>query len=141
MSYMEVVGRGWREVPVPGKKPLPRIITDDEYFPLHVGLFPDEKESRCKYREHPHKHIRFMGDDGNSGIWAPIESKPFFDHVFNWFISKEKWMYGASMENIRKALERDRAELLEFMTPRERSLINDQSKWAGDPVGVWVMLE
>lgn len=82
-----------------------------------------------------------MGDDGIAGIWAPIESKPFFDHVFNWFSSKEKWMYGATMENIRQALENDRAKLLEFITPRERALINDPSKWIGDPAGVWVMLE
>lgn len=58
--YVKAAGNGWQFVPIPGVAPLPREVADDEYYPLHVGLFPDTYPN-CKYSSYPHKHIRFMG--------------------------------------------------------------------------------
>ena len=138
--YVEEIGNGWRFVAIPDVAPLPREVSEHEYFPLHVGLFPDTHPENCPHAQ-PHKHIRFMGDDGEAAVWAPIESSPFLDHVLRWFESKDCFMYGASVEHIRQALDPLRADLLEKMTPREQALIDDPKQWDRPATSYWIMLE
>ncbi|MBM3261158.1 hypothetical protein FJY93_01940 [Candidatus Kaiserbacteria bacterium] len=128
--YLEAIGRGWEFVPIPGIAPLPREIEDDEYFPLHVGLFPDTYPENCSFSSYPHKHICFTGDDGNASIWAPIESRPFLDYVLDRvFTTQIKGdLYGAKIEHVRMALEPLCKELFEEITSREQALIDDPAR-------------
>jgi len=139
--YTEVPGHNWQFVPVPGVLPLPRELADNEWYPLHVALFPDKYPENCKHSSYPHKHIVFMGDDGIASVWAPIESKPFLDHVLAWIESTDTNLYDAKIEHVRKALEPQRAELLADLTPREQALIGDPANWQRRPISAWVMLE
>jgi hypothetical protein len=138
--YIEEPGHGWQFVPIPGVLPPPREFGDNEYYPLHVKLVPDTYPENCPHTQ-PHQHICFMGDDGRAWVWAPIESKPFLDHVLDWFGSKEPSMYGAKVEHIRQALEPIRAELPDEMTAQERALVEDPKQWDRPATSYWVMLE
>jgi hypothetical protein len=139
--HTEAAGHGWQFVPIPGVAPLPRELKEDEYYPLHVALFPDKYPENCKHSSYPHKHIVFMGDDGIASVWPPIESKPFLDHVLQWFADQKPWMYGAEIEHIKTALEPQCVELLDQMTPREQALIDDPAQWERPATSHWVMLE
>lgn len=138
-TYCEEAGHGWRFVPIPGVKPLPRMLNDDkEYYPLHVMLTePDKKK---KGQKHTFYYMQFMGDDGIATVRHRIESKPFLDHVLTWLENTMGWMYGANIEHIRTALEPERGKLVDIMTRRERDQIADTSHWEKSDM-VWVMLE
>lgn len=138
MHYTEAAGHGWQFVPTPGVAPLPRYLSENEYYPLHVRLTAWEKEGGCRCRpKYPHKHIEFMGDDGVASVWAPIESKPFLDHVLTWIGSRDEFLYDAGIEHIRTALKEQRAELLDELTEREQALIDDPAKWNRPATSYW----
>lgn len=139
--YCEAAGKPWLFVAAPGVKPLPRDLADNELYPLHVALLPDNYPEQCKFTPHPHKHICFMGDDGMASVWAPITSKPFLDYVLDWMGKDGLDLYGAGVEHIRTALEPVRAELADELTEVERTLMNDPSKWARPKTSAWCMVE